>query len=387
MKNRTTGMLVVWCCLLSGPIAARAAEPASRPADDSVEAVKARVVSVKGVVESSPAGKDEWTRVKKGQELGGLTVIRQGFGAKLVLDFADRSRVVVTGGAKMGIRECLRKGKHIRTRVGLKYGSMNANVDSSRGTNDFRIKTPVATAAAKGSQIQTGMSEKGMGVKGQAGIWKLNNPKGSSNVTPGSQTDGNHTPSNQILAGKLDTLLGTAGGGLTKAERLSLLQNGQTGMFNLQGAMGSGPGPVNNHVTPLSPSSRMAVWSMCSGNWTESASVPGTGSWTGSGTWTNGRRGGQWSVNNGTWIADGSGTMEGNWRGTITGEGFYGLGEQQPTQPFRAVGFGSGTGTKTGTEPDSGTIDSGHGIGVFTGVPERDGPSDDYNGPSLTNTP
>lgn len=356
----------------------QAAQPASQPANSDPQAVKARVVEVKGTVEKQQAGQDDWTPVKKDQELGGLTLIRQGFGSRLVLDFAGRNRVEITGGAKMGIRECLQKGKHVRTRVGLKYGAMNASVDSSKGSNDFRIKTPVATAAAKGSKIQAGMSEMGLGVKGQAGLWALDTPTGGMNVGKGVQTDGKRTPANQVLAGKLDTQIGTTGGGLTQAERQNLIQNGQTGVFNLQGGSTSGsvgPGAGNQYIPSNGSSGNghsqpscdgQAQWMICSGNWQEYSDYPGTGSWTGQGTWQCGTQNGSWSVHSGQWVAENQGNFSGSWQGTLTGMGtYYRDGEQQGV-PFTAAGNGSGTGTQQNDYPASGTIDSGSGTGHQT---------------------
>ena len=125
-------------------------EPATAPA--APDAGKVTVVSVSGSAQKFVAANGKkWLPLKAGDALAELTLIRTGFGAKVVLRFADRSEVVVNNGTKMGIGEFRTKGEQTKTRLGLKYGTIRASVDTSKGPQDFQVRTPVATLSVRGT--------------------------------------------------------------------------------------------------------------------------------------------------------------------------------------------------------------------------------------------
>ena len=116
--------------------------------------------------------KAKWETVKVGDVLNNLTVIRTGFGSRVVLRLGDRGLVTIKSATKTGIREYSKRGNVVRMRLGLKYGSMRASVDSSRGANDLRVTTPVATLSVRGSGGGIGYwGDKQLGFYDDHGNW------------------------------------------------------------------------------------------------------------------------------------------------------------------------------------------------------------------------
>ncbi len=175
---------------------------------------QATVVSVTGAASYRDLARkpSKWQGLKVGDKLGQLCLVRTGFGSTVALEFADRGRWIVKPSSKFGIREYSRQGKHVRARLGLKYGYVNGNIDSSRGTNDFRVKTPVATLAATGTGAYIGYSgDRGMGAYGTHGSWKMGTKRGQRRLTWGQRTDGGRTLSSFILGQSLAPGLGARG--------------------------------------------------------------------------------------------------------------------------------------------------------------------------------
>ena len=168
---------------------APAAEEAPKPAP-----LKATVVSVSGIAEkrlgSDP--KSKWEPIKAGEVLGPLTVIRTGLGAKVGLRFTDRGTLTVKSGTKVGISDFQKEGRLVRTRLGLKYGSIRTRVDGSRGPNDFKVTTPVATLSIRGSGGDTAFSgDMGFGHGTHTGRFGVRSQNGRSmNVRPGQMNNG-----------------------------------------------------------------------------------------------------------------------------------------------------------------------------------------------------
>lgn len=176
-------------------------------ADSSSQSAKAadqyaRVVSVKSpasyrnLADKAP----KWKKLKIDDKLGGLCLIRTGFGGMAELQFADRGRWIVKSSTKFGIQEYAKKAGHVKVRLGLKYGYIKGDIDSSKGTNDFQVKTAVATLAATGTGANIGYtSDRGMGAQGTHGSWNMGTVQGNRRLTRGQRTDGNRTLSSSIL--------------------------------------------------------------------------------------------------------------------------------------------------------------------------------------------
>ncbi len=192
--------------------------------------LKVTVVSVTGVAHCRLAADDKggWRQIKAGDSLDELTIIRTGLGAKVVLRFSDRGDATVRSATKIGIREFRKRGKHVTTRLGLKYGSMRAKVDSSRGTNDFRVKMAVATLSVRGTGGNFGFfGDFGMGMNSTDGKWNAGNTGGrDKDVGEGEQTNDDLDDSGDMGANDRDTQMGDPNGGTTGNERNNYRDNG-----------------------------------------------------------------------------------------------------------------------------------------------------------------
>jgi len=224
----------------------------------------ATVVSVEGpasyIVTTEEAG--EWQPLKTGDELSELTVIRTGLGAKVVLELSDRGEITIRNATKVGIASFRQDaGRQVTTRLGLKYGSIHAEVDSTQGPNDFKVRTPVATLSVGGTGGGIGFSYRGLGLSGSHGSWQVTTPSGNTNVGAGQSTDENATPSGNLANAARNPRMGDPFGGLTQEEIDNLLLNG--GGRGIFGFVGNGyantmlfmPGMYTNYSPPSGGSS------------------------------------------------------------------------------------------------------------------------------------
>lgn len=191
-------LLVVGVLALLGRVA-----PADQPADvapatqpsqqaraqapDPAQEFQAEAVSVTGVAQyrnaADPDGK--WTKLASGDVLGQSMILRTGLGAEVVLQFGDRGQVTVRSATKIGIAQLAKDGTALRTKLGMKYGSVRATVDSTKGLHDFQVSTPVATLSVRGSEAGIGSSDFGLGLDVTAGNWPMNPGAGGQNGTAG----------------------------------------------------------------------------------------------------------------------------------------------------------------------------------------------------------
>ena len=202
------------------------------------------VVSVEGKVyyrDGSVEG-GERLPLKAGDTLTERMIVMTGLGSKAVLKFDEFGEIVVNSGTKMGIGEFRRSQGQVDTRVGMKYGSMKVSVDSSEAPVDFKVATPVATAAAEGSGIFIAFAELGFGIYGTEGTWYLVGLGGSNTVQPGQQGDGQGTNADTLANLDNAVLLGDIFGGLTPEEVMNLINNGGgPGVFDFTGSGGTNP--------------------------------------------------------------------------------------------------------------------------------------------------
>ena len=227
---RRVGLLMVALALSVLPVVGQEkpddveAAPAPAPAP-----LKATVVSVTGIAEKRLASQpnSKWEPIKVGDVLGPLTMIRTGLGAKVTLKFAERSTLTVKSGTKIGISDCYKKGRLVRTHLGLKYGSIRTKVDRSRGPNDFKVATPVATLSIRGSGGHTAFSgDRGFGHGTDTGSYNVTSGNGrSNNVNQGETNDGNRNPSDVITQNNLAPGMGGIWG-LNRNEQRNINQNG-----------------------------------------------------------------------------------------------------------------------------------------------------------------
>ena len=222
------GLIVILTAtpILAQPKAAANEKPVAK--DDAGTAMKAGVKSVSGIVETRSADDQDgkWRQLKVGDALSERSLIRTGLGGKVVLKFADRGEVTVKSGTKIGIGSFRKNGNLVKTRLGLKYGALRAQVDSSRGANDFRVRTPVATLAATGTSGNIAQwGDFSLQFHGTTGAWRAKTQKKITSIRAGEWTNRDAAPSIAIVLDKLDTKVGDPHGGLTKAETVELQMN------------------------------------------------------------------------------------------------------------------------------------------------------------------
>jgi len=213
---------------------------------DAKEEGKPLTVTVKGLSGTAhrltPGKEGKWVPLKVGETLDERTIIRTGFRTKVVLAFADNSTVTVSRATKMGVAEFRKEGKITRTRLGLKYGAVRADVEEAKGPNDFTVTAPVATLAVTGSGG-------GLAFNGDSGF-KTNCSHGGFNVNMGfkglSLVGGEGTNNALIKAILIKQILSTPRlavlfGGTTPNEKQAMLNRylGRGGIGFLGGGVGA----------------------------------------------------------------------------------------------------------------------------------------------------
>lgn len=218
---------------------------AKAPAKPKDAPMKVTVVKVVGVASYRSADpKAKWQRLKAGQVLDELSLVRTGLGARVVLRFADYAQVTVKSATKIGIKEFRKSAKtqRVKTHVGLKYGAMRTHVDSTRAANDFSVSTPVATLSVRGTRGRTAFTgDLGHYTDSTEHRWYGLTSLGPIGLDEGEGTDGVNPPS---LLARIDTNTQTGDpfGGLTWIEWLNLMfYGGGRGVFGYNGGFG---GPI-----------------------------------------------------------------------------------------------------------------------------------------------
>ncbi len=250
MKNLT----IIICAVLALSFPAVAAEEEQdTEKNKDKSAGKVAVVSVSPPAEKLLPGEGQnWQPLKEGDELSETTLIRTGLKAKVVLKFAEQAEVTIDRATKVGIGQFRQKQEVVNTDLGLKYGKVEAEVESAEKPNDFRVSTPVATLSVRGSQPIVNFGGD-FGVLGRSAEGNLNvvGPRGSQTIRPGETTTGNkplpvNLAKHNFAVNLLDVL-----GGLTGPERFNQINNGSgRGVFGP-----SGTRPLNNLRPFLSSSS------------------------------------------------------------------------------------------------------------------------------------
>lgn len=284
----------------------------NNPAGDNPAEIQAEVVSVSGCAEKKDAagGDAKWLPLKAGDTLDALTVIRTGLGARVVLRFGDRGTVTIRNATKAGISSLAKRGTKVTTHLKLKYGSLRADVDSSRGPNDMKVSTPVATLGIKGTSGDVGFSgDFGLGLNGRRGTWGVRaDTLGETTVRGRQQTDGKLASDSEIRRlRRPPRLVDYFGLSVPDATELAL-NGGGRGVFT--------SGRNSNNLINPSPSTALLPWVVFRGAGKNSipSGVWGHGRWSGGGIWVSDGFGGTWAG-------------KGNYKwGEINGDGMETLG-------------------------------------------------------------
>jgi len=196
--------------------------------------------SVSGIAEQRSATdeKAKWVPLKVGDVLNEMTLIRTGLGGKVVLKFADRGDVTINSGSKIGIASFRKQGKLVKTRLGLKYGAIRAQVDSSRGANDFRVRTAAGTLAATGTGgYMAQWGDFSFQAKGTGGSWQAEIANRTANLIAGEWTDKNLSQPLAALLEKQDSKIAPTG--LTVAELKNVIVNNSSSGRGIVGFVGN----------------------------------------------------------------------------------------------------------------------------------------------------
>jgi len=188
---------------------------------------------------NDPASK--WTAVKADETLGQYSVIRTGLNSQVILDFANRAKVTIDSGTKIGISEFTSPAGsdgRIAARVGLKYGSMRLKVDRTRGANDFAVSTAVATLSVRGTDGKIAFSgDKGLFLFGDEGTFQLAMAQKTRYVHQKQRINGNLDRSSDMKNVQRAVAMGDSNAGLTKAEKTNLTRYGSgRGIFGYTGS-------------------------------------------------------------------------------------------------------------------------------------------------------
>ena len=194
------------------PVAEKAPAAATQPAKapekageaPAAEKLIAEVKVVEGTVESRPAVGQPWVAVKVGDQLTEGMDIRTGFRARCVLEM-NKNTLQVDPLAVVRIGELRRQGDTVRTRIILKQGNTESNVEKGGAKNDFAIVTPTATLSVRGTRgVEAGFFPAfggNYGLTGDGLTNLANSLTGArTSLSPGQTTNDNATPPAQIVA-------------------------------------------------------------------------------------------------------------------------------------------------------------------------------------------
>jgi hypothetical protein len=248
--------------VLAAPPAAT--KPAEMPPKPQPARLKVTVASVSGPAQKLLAGEGQkkWQALKAGEQLSELTILRTGLGAKVVLQFEDRGEVTVQNATKVGIAELRKEGDLAKARLGLKYGALRARVDATRGRNDFRIATPVATLSVRGSDANTVfLADSPNIVDAGSGSWQVTQtramPDGTQQTTTTQTLQGGESgntsmvPPIVILVSNRTPRMADSFG-ITTTEQSTLTSN-PTGRQANNTASGVGTGVSGTLSPPIAP--------------------------------------------------------------------------------------------------------------------------------------
>jgi hypothetical protein len=111
--------------------------------------------TVTGKVEIQNPGEQAWQPATAGMDVPIRATISTGFGGGAILDIGA-STLTVRQLTRLRIDELSVQNKVTRTNLTMPVGRIRANVKSTAGTTtDFKLRSPVSTAAVRGTGFET----------------------------------------------------------------------------------------------------------------------------------------------------------------------------------------------------------------------------------------
>ena len=114
------------------------------------------IEKVNGKVEIREPG-GGWEKAIQGSTIPQGSIISTGFKSSAELDLSGSSTIYVKPLTRMAIDELATTGNKVNTKLNLRLGRIKADVKTSKGLkHDFTLKTPVSTAAVRGTVFEAG---------------------------------------------------------------------------------------------------------------------------------------------------------------------------------------------------------------------------------------
>jgi hypothetical protein len=144
---------------------------------------KAVVMEISGKVEVKRAG-EGWVPAAVSQEIRSGDTISTGFNSFLVLELSN-SRIQMKPLSRLTLDELVKSEGTTKTAVSLRVGRVRVQVDKAEGlSHDFTVKTPVSTAAVRGTEFDFD----GVRLKVLNGVVAFSNRQGQRRSVAGGES-------------------------------------------------------------------------------------------------------------------------------------------------------------------------------------------------------
>jgi hypothetical protein len=144
---------------------------------------RAVIKEISGKVEVKLPGKD-WAPAAANQEIRKGDMLSTGFNSFLVLELGS-SRIQMKPLSRMTLDELVKSEGTTKTAVNLRVGRVKVQVDKADGLkHDFTVKTPVSTAAVRGTEFDFD----GVRLRVQSGLVAFANAQGQRRSVAGGES-------------------------------------------------------------------------------------------------------------------------------------------------------------------------------------------------------
>jgi len=139
--------------------------PVPQPAGSEAQSI--RVTEVSGTVEVREASSDVWRTLRTGDMLKPSDVVRTGENGTARIEFDGKIRMQVLNSSELTIEEARRDNEKARqTLLRLDIGQIKADVDKLGPDSSFKVKTPTAVSAVRGTTFYLSVVRFAQGLAG-----------------------------------------------------------------------------------------------------------------------------------------------------------------------------------------------------------------------------